>query len=445
MITFSAVNLRPRTDFWNSFADSLAAYVRLETGAGELTASMRMFLHRFRMNVYKERESGIALKDGKLMPWVGLPVGQAPGSGDLLSFIISLVWLIPWMLILFFPGFNQKLQMRTILMDVERKLAKLKVIRDEVRGRTIETVKRLGKPSEDPVQKIDQLMEFFTIPPESMDPYGIVGKLDHLMKVGENQFEKEVRAISPAAEEYQVKNLSNLLDASQTVNTLYRVVRHYYLLGKKTSNIYLVLQIQMIMPQIMEIAEAYRRASTALAKGQPIGDGAGALVAATIAHEKERNRREIAKDTTVSEMDLDGRRLLIVRATGPGGTTGRTGEAVEKLVEREKKKVQLIITVDAQLKLEGEDTGKINEAVGVAIGGTGVEKFRIEEVSKKYDIPIHAVLISESLTEAVTPMRQSIAKAADEASDRVKKIVTGMTEAGATVILAGIGNTIGIG
>ena len=374
-------------------------------------------------------------------------VGQAPGTGtgDLLSFIISLVWLIPWLLILFFPGFNTKLQMRTMLLDVERKLAKLKVIRDEVRGRTIENVKRLGKPSEDPVPKIDQLMEFFIISPESMDPYGIVGKLDHLLQVGENQFENEVRVISPAAQEYQVKNLANLLDASRAVNTLYRVIRHYYLLGKKTANIYTVLQIQMIMPQVMEIAEAYRRASLALADGQPIGDGVGVLVVASIAHDKEKNRREMAKDTAVSEMDLDGRNLLIVRATGPGGNVGRPGEAVEKLVEKKKKKVQLIITVDAQLKLEGEDTGKVNEGVGVAIGGTGVDKFRIEEVARKYDIPIHAVLISESLIEAITPMRESIVKAVDEAAGRVKKILETTTEAGATVILAGIGNTIGIG
>ena len=381
------------------------------------------------------------------MHWIGLLVGQAPGTGtgDLLSFIISLVWLIPWLLILFFPGFNTKLQMRTMLLDVERKLAKLKVIRDEVRGRTIENVKRLGKPSEDPVPKIDQLMEFFIISPESMDPYGIVGKLDHLLQVGENQFENEVRVISPAAQEYQVKNLANLLDASRAVNTLYRVIRHYYLLGKKTANIYTVLQIQMIMPQVMEIAEAYRRASLALADGQPIGDGVGVLVVASIAHDKEKNRREMAKDTAVSEMDLDGRNLLIVRATGPGGNVGRPGEAVEKLVEKKKKKVQLIITVDAQLKLEGEDTGKVNEGVGVAIGGTGVDKFRIEEVARKYDIPIHAVLISESLIEAITPMRESIVKAVDEAAGRVKKILETTTEAGATVILAGIGNTIGIG
>jgi len=379
------------------------------------------------------------------MLWAALPIGQVPGTGDLLSFIISLVWLIPWLLILFVPGFNTKLQMRSVLLDVERRLAKLKVIRDEVRGRTIENVKRLGKPSEDPVPKIDQLMEFFIISPESMDPYGIVGKLDHLLNVGENQFENEVRAISPAAQEYQVKNLSNLLDASRTVNSLYRVVRHYYLLGKKTSNIYTVLQLQMIMPQVMEIAEAYQRASVALAEGQPIGDGAGVLVIASIAHDKEKNRREIAKDTAVSEMDLDGRKLLIVRATGPGGNVGRPGEAVEKLIEESKKKVRLIITVDAQLKLEGEDTGKVNEGVGVAIGGTGVDKFRIEEVARKYNIPIHAVLINESLTEAITPMRESIVKAVDEVVGRIKKILASTTEAGATVILAGIGNTIGIG
>ena len=42
-------------------------------------------------------------------------------------------------------------------------------------------------------------------------------------------------------------------------------------------------------------------------------------------------------------------------------------------------------------------------------------------------------------------MRESIAKAADKVLDKVKAIIQEKVEKGGTVIVAGIGNTVGIG
>jgi len=376
----------------------------------------------------------------------GFFLNQLTGLNDTgLGTIVWLIWLALMMLFLFYPTMSQKIQLGYMLRDLERKLARLKLVKDEVRDRTIDAIKRIGKPEKDPTQDIDRLMEFFVIEPESMDPYGIVYKLEHILETGESKFEEEVRKLSPAAEEYKVKTLANLVEVARTTNYLYRIVRHYYLLGKRTANIYLILQLQMLMPQLMEMTEALRLASYAFAYGQPIGDGIGVLAVAKLAYGKEKARYEIAKDTTVSEIEFENRRVLIVRATGPGGTVGRPGEGVKKLIEREGDNVKLIITIDAGLRLEGDESGKMVEGVGVAIGGPGIDKYKIEEIAKERQIPLYAFVIYESIVEAITPMREAIAKAADTVVEKVKSVLLEKVPAGSTAIVAGIGNTVGIG
>ena len=373
-------------------------------------------------------------------------LNPATGTGEnLLSFILSLVWIVFLMVFFLYPSFGQRMQLGYMLRDLERKLQKLKSIKDEIQTITVDTVKREGPPESDFSKEVERLSEFFIIQPESMDPYGLVYKLEHILETGESVYESEVAKLVPNASEARVKTLTNLFEILRGINTLYRVVRHYYLLGKKTSNIYLVLQIQMILPQLIEIAESYRQAASAFSKGQPIGDGVGVLVVAKLADGLEKTRYEIAKDTIVQELELEKRRVYIVRAQGPGGTVGRPGEAVKRLVESLSEQPKLIVTIDAALKLEGEETGKIAEGVGVAIGGPGVDKYKIEELAKSRNIPLHAFVIFQSITEAITPMRESIAKAADVVLEKVRKVILEKAREGEVVVIAGIGNTVGVG
>ncbi|MEM2460543.1 MAG: DUF1512 family protein, partial [Candidatus Hadarchaeales archaeon] len=58
---------------------------------------------------------------------------------------------------------------------------------------------------------------------------------------------------------------------------------------------------------------------------------------------------------------------------------------------------------------------------------------------------LDAIVIKESFREAITQMNSRIAKAADETVERVKRAVRERTKPGDWVIVAGIGNTIGIG
>ena len=48
----------------------------------------------------------------------------------------------------------------------------------------------------------------------------------------------------------------------------------------------------------------------------------------------------------------------------------------------------MLIMVDAAGKLEGEDVGEIAEGVGAAIGGPGVEKYKIERAAIENNIPL---------------------------------------------------------
>ena len=100
--------------------------------------------------------------------------------------------------------------------------------------------------------------------------------------------------------------------------------------------------------------------------------------------------------------------------------------------------------IDAALKFEGEKSGEVSEGIGAAIGGIGTERFKIEEEANKFKIPLYAVIVKQSIQEAITPMKKEIADATDKVFERVKKILNQRTNKGDTVIIAGIGNTIGI-
>ncbi|MEM3442787.1 MAG: DUF1512 domain-containing protein [Candidatus Bathyarchaeia archaeon] len=356
------------------------------------------------------------------------------------SWILTILTYIFFIVLIFY---GNRIQMHVMLREVENSLYKLKYIKDEGRKIAIETVKEIGKPQTDPTSRIDRFLEYFTIQPQSLDPAGVVWKLEHILDVRDARFKDEVKLMAPAADETQANNLENTLEAAMALNYIYKVIRHFYLLGKKTLSLYIIMQIQMILPLVMREAEAYASALKAFAYGQPIGDGAGALVAAKLMHGYET--RKIQKDCVVATVPIEGRTAYVIKAEGPGGNVGKPGDAIKTIIEENEGKIAAIIMVDAALKLEGEEVGEVAEGVGAAIGGPGVDQFKIEESILKYRIPINAVIIKEDIGDAVSPMRKEIFEAVDRAIERIKHVILERTKEGDKVIIAGVGNTIGIG
>jgi hypothetical protein len=367
-------------------------------------------------------------------------IGQNPFGDSTISWILNVAFYVIFVVFIFY---GQRIQMTVMLREVEGSLYKLKYIKEEGRKIAVETIKEIGKPQTDPTSRVDRFLEYFTIGPQSLDPAGIVWKLEHILDIRDVRFKDEVKLMAPAADETQTNNLENTLEAASALNFIYKVIRHYYLLGKKTLSLYIIMQIQMILPLIMREAEAYASALKAFAYGQPIGDGAGALVAAKIMHGQET--RKIAKDCVVATVPFEGRTAFVIKAEGPGGNVGKPGDAVKAVIDENEGSIAMVVMIDAALKLEGEGLGELAEGVGAAIGGPGVDQFKIEESLLKYHIPINAVVIKEDVGDAVSPLRKEIFDSADKVLERVKQVVLERTKEGDRVIIAGIGNSIGIG
>lgn len=366
-------------------------------------------------------------------------IAAAEPLGDY-SWILTVIFYAFFFVFMFY---GQRIQMYVMIREVEGSLYKLKYMKDEGRKIAIETIKEIGKPQTDPTGRVDRFLEYFTISPQSLDPAGVVWKLEHILDVRDIRFKDAVKLMAPSADETQINNLENTLEVASTLNYIYKVIRHFYLLGKKTLSLYVIMQIQMILPLIMREAEAYASALKAFSYGQPIGDGAGALVAAKLMHGHEI--RKIPKDNVVASVPIEGRTAYVIKAEGPGGNVGKTGDAVKTIIDENEGKIATIIMIDAAMKLEGEEVGEVAEGIGAAIGGPGVDQFKIEESILKYRIPINAVIIKEDIGDNVSPMRKEIFDGVDKAIEIIKQVILERTKEGDKVIIVGVGNTIGIG
>jgi hypothetical protein len=278
--------------------------------------------------------------------------------------------------------------------------------------------------------------------PVDLDPSGIVRKLDHIMRTRDDRIRAEVRKLCNGADDQQVSRIENILEAATALNMIYKVVRHFYLMGKRTTSMFVLVQLQMVMPLLLEEAEALQSAIGAFKRGQPIGDGIGPMVVGGMMLKKEK--KVAAKETVWSEDEYRGRKVYLVKAEGPTGTVGRPGEAIGRLAGELGIKVDAIVMIDAALKLEGEKTGDVAEGIGAAIGGIGVEKYQIEEVATKLDIPVYAIIVKQSIQDAITIMRKEIAESFEKVTETVRSVIEDKTSEGQTVIVVGVGNTIGV-
>ena len=370
---------------------------------------------------------------------VVLQAGLLGSGGGTISNLLNILF---YGMFFAFMLFGQQIQSRIALMQIDGAVRRLENMRNDAKTLTIKTLRDVGKSKDDPTPKLNSLLEQFLITPVDMDPAGIVKKFDHLLDVRETKFKSDVARIAPEATPPQVNNLENLVEAAWALNFMYKIVRHLYLLGKKTFSIFVIFQLQAFLPLIMQEAEAYQGAAKAFAEGHPIGDGAGPLVASKLMRKSEV--RKVEKDMVAGETAIEGRRVIALKAEGPGGNVGKPGDAIRQVLEENNGKASMIIMVDAALKLEGEKTGEVTEGIGAAIGGIGTERYKIEEEATKFGIPVYAIVIKQSILEAVTTMKKEIADAAEPVIEQIKRLILEHTKEGELVIVAGIGNTAGI-
>ncbi len=373
---------------------------------------------------------------------------QTSTGTDPISLIISLLWFL---LIFISMFYGQKLQAWKASKEIQTALEKLKKWNDESKEIMITNFKEFAdkkKTQKDLMLQLEDFLTFITISPVSLDPYGIIPKFDHVVDVRDNRFKEEVEVLAPNADVVQRSNLENLLEAIMAIDFIYRLIRHYLILGKKSKSMILLVQIAYQLGLIMTMAKAYYHAAKAFSEGSPIGDGLGPLVAASFIRSVENNdisANEIERDTIVQELEFEERTIYVVRAKGPGGTVGKPGKAIKDLIDQYGDSISRIIMIDAGLKLTGDKTGSMAVGVGAAIGGIGIEKHYIEESSTGNAIPIDALICKQSLEDAITTMKRPITQSVPKFVEKIKMAIRKRTQKGSKIIIAGIGNTIGIG
>ena len=359
-------------------------------------------------------------------------------DGDIQGIISTLLFLT--LFLMMFTNVGQKLQLMFMTANLRSKLAILERMLNDSLARAEKVLSIAG--SKNPKRTVKRLTEFFVVEPVSIEPTDIIRRLAHILETRRGNIRRILIEDLGEKSRHELNNIEVILEVSAALNYLYKFVRHYLLLGEKTSNLILIMQLAYLMPYILRIADAYHKSLDAFEKGIPIGDGLGPLVAFKLAPTSPRH--EIVEETVYSIIEVDGRIVYVVKAEGPGATVGKPGEAIEKIVEKEKGNVFRIITVDAALKMEGEETGAIAEGVGAAIGDPGPEKIRIERIATKYNIPVDAIVVKMSAEEAIQAMTKKIVEAADNVVEYVKEIIKTRVPKGGKVIVAGIGNTVGI-
>ncbi|QIW24298.1 DUF1512 domain-containing protein [Sulfolobus sp. S-194] len=344
-------------------------------------------------------------------------------------------------ILLSLPGFQQKMYIYFVARDIENGLVKLENFSKNAKKKTVELLKKNGAVNAD--ELTEKFAEWFTIDPVNVEPTDIISRMRLLIRTSEDKIKQLIMLSLPNLDPVTRSKIEVSAEIVNALNMIYKVIRHYLILGKKLQSYFILVQLQSIVPMLVKMAEAYEKAQDVFLKGIPVGDSLGPLVASrflvNISEKWSPSREMIAGET-----EFEGRRLIVLKAEGPMATVGTPGEAVENVVSKLGGKVSRIITVDAAAKLEGEQTGSIAEGTGVAMGDPGPEKIAIERVAVKYNIPIDALIVKMSMEEAITEMPKEVYEAADKVVEMVKQLIKQRTQPGDTIILVGVGNTVGV-
>jgi hypothetical protein len=309
-----------------------------------------------------------------------------------------------------------------------------------ISGKRIVIRKITKNPTRQLRDAINNFLEFFTIEPISLDPFGIVKKIEHIYDLSERKFKYFVKDIAPKLDSESQANLVMGVSGAVSLNQISKIVRHYVETIRKTKNLQLAMVLQMQLPLIERISRALLKGTEALTNGWPIGDSIGPMIAANFIGDSKT--KEIEEDVLLARKKIKGKNVLIIKARGPGGRLGKLGKAVEKLVKRGK--IAKIITVDAAAKLEGERTGSIAEGVGVAIGGIGVDRNYIENITTAKEIPLDAIAIKMSQEEAIMPMKLEVLNSIFRVTKLLEDDISKTKERG-SIVVVGVGNCSGIG
>ena len=343
-----------------------------------------------------------------------------------------IVWFFMLMvLFIFYP----RLMLSQLIYKIEQSARKMENMSKKA---NLIAAKKVSKnPTRELRNKIDEFTDFFVVEPSSIDPYGLVKKIDQTIRSMENRFDEFVNEVARGKGYKELQELNYGLRASIGLRQISKIVRHYVEMAKKFKNLQIAMILQMQLPIIERIAKSELKGTEAFVNGWPIGDGIGALAAASMMDKS----KEIAEGIVSGETHINGRKCFVLKAKGPAPHLGRIDEAINKITA--KHKISRFITIDASQKLEGEKTGSVAEGVGFAMGGIGQREI-IENMLLPKKKPIDSIIIKVGMEDAITPMKKEIFKSLPRVEEVIKK-ATNRAKKNEKLMIIGVGNSCGIG
>lgn len=317
-----------------------------------------------------------------------------------------------------------------IFSAIEGAIAEL----EDMEGDAMKILAELAEP-EDP-RTLEDYLEFFIIPPSDIDPAGLADRYRRLLEMGDLRLQKLVERFPPAADTERRASIIMCIRVAAGMRGILKFLRHNLELARKTGNLQILVALQMNLALIMRTARAYMDGCRAISRFLPIGDGAGPLTAGMLI--ENRDQREHLHEMVYVKKRFMGKEVGILRPRGPGSRLGMMIKAMEEILTRDE--FDEIIMVDAAAKLEGEKTGAVACGMGVAIGGSGVEKWFIENMVLEHRT--HSIIIKMSPEEAMSQMPEEVLEGCRVALEQIKGIVS---ESDAdSILIVGTGNSSGI-
>ena len=108
------------------------------------------------------------------------------------SSIIQLAYFGSFIVLMFY---GQRIQISMMLVGVKRNLGKLERLRKTAHDSVLSSALRFKGDQKSVESRIDRLTGSFAIQPVSMDPSGIVGKLEHILDTYDDNLRAEVRPL----------------------------------------------------------------------------------------------------------------------------------------------------------------------------------------------------------------------------------------------------------
>lgn len=348
----------------------------------------------------------------------------------------DIVSMVVWFLMFFvFVYLYPRLMLSQLIYKLDQSARKMEMMSQQANSMAARKIAK--NPKKELKSAINDFTDFFVVEPSAIDPYGLVRKIDQVIRQMESRFEDFVGEVARGKSGKEKQELNYTLRALIGLRQISKMVRHFVEMAKKFKNLQIAMILQMQLPIIEKIAESEMRGAEAFVNSMPVGDSIGPLIAASYMSRP----KGIAEDIVTDTVAIDGRKCFVMKATGPEPHLGREDEAIEKIMK--KHNVARIVTIDAGQKMEGENSGSVAEGVGFAMGGIGQREL-IENVLLPKKIPIDSVVIKVGMEEAIMPMKKEIFNSLEKARSLVEKAVR-RARKGQKVIVIGVGNSTGVG